>query len=677
MYLYITKTEFTFLYMKATRFLQFSIFGLALCASAQTPNSVSNIKFALASEPVANQSAIVSQPAKQFYHATYAGAAWGDFNNDDKIDLFYSDKNPLIDNNVQSNLYTNNGNGTFNRVFKSPFKGTAWACPVWFDPNNDGLLDMLLIGINNHGYAWKDFSTDFSQFKSQLYINKGNNANNETQFEEIDDSGILPIFNGLAGGKGHNWITVGDYNKDGLTDVLMTGFDECNRIKKDDFEDALRVMYLYKNIDGTHFELQETPVDGTSKFHGMTDGSAVFADIDGDGWLDILSSGYGYTRTSELHLYWNNQDGTFTESSLAVKNVSHSSCSVADLNNDQLPELVLSGTYQNTNTKFFYIVKNLGNRQFDTQNPIYYEGMDGVQLSFGDINQDGLADILTSGHGATNEHTTIILANQGNLNFEVYGAHYNDPFGKKGHFTRVSHGSNALVDVNSDGYLDAWISGWSAGKCNKGCDTELWMNNSSQKSINPNTAPSAPSNLQASADENGMITFTWDAAADDFTPAGGLRYNLYLKKVDSDQCFMVVPANTATGFIKTANHTNFIYQCFYKTLITESGEYEWGVQAIDNGNIGGQFASKTQTFNISGINNALNDDTNINVWAENGAIFFSSNTESAMKVYNMAGIEIASANPAISGSVNVDCAGIYLAKVTNKSAQKVIRIQIK
>ena len=56
----------------------------------------------------------------------------------------------------------------------SPFEGTAFSCPVWSDMNNDGLLDLLLPGLNDWNYAWLDGDTQFDQIKTHLYIDAGN-----------------------------------------------------------------------------------------------------------------------------------------------------------------------------------------------------------------------------------------------------------------------------------------------------------------------------------------------------------------------------------------------------------------------------------------------------------------------------------------------------------------------
>lgn len=61
-----------------------------------------------------------------FIHATYVNAAWGDYNNNGTLDLFYSDKNNHGSaTKIQSNFYQNNGDGTF-RKLTSPFAGVAF-----------------------------------------------------------------------------------------------------------------------------------------------------------------------------------------------------------------------------------------------------------------------------------------------------------------------------------------------------------------------------------------------------------------------------------------------------------------------------------------------------------------------------------------------------------------------
>lgn len=92
-----------------------------LSLAAQTAGNASDVKFSKVAAPVTNQGTQGNRPAGEFYHATYTGAAWGDYDNDGFLDLYYSDRNTHIsDNTVFNNMYHNSGDGTFTRILRAP-----------------------------------------------------------------------------------------------------------------------------------------------------------------------------------------------------------------------------------------------------------------------------------------------------------------------------------------------------------------------------------------------------------------------------------------------------------------------------------------------------------------------------------------------------------------------------
>lgn len=643
----------------------------AMTAAAQSP--ADNVKFTKVASPVTSSSTS-GNPQYQFYHAQYTGAAWGDVNNDGYPDLFYSDRNTHINNStVQVNLYYNNGDGTFRRGGKGRLKGTAFSSPVWIDYDNDGRLDLLVAGLDDYGYRWRDADTDLSAIGVHLYHNDTTGSTGAVTFTEVSGHGLRALFNGNHGGKAHNWIAVGDYDNDGYPDVAMAGFDEAARYESADPIEACRVVYLYRNNGDGTFELQQTPLEGNAPFHGLTDGSVVLEDIDGDGYLDLLTTGYGASRTSEIHLYWNNGDGTFTEHADRFHPVTNASSTVADLNADGLPDLILAGYYLNNNSKNFYICKNLGDRRFEMMPLDQFEGSDGTQIAVGDVNNDGLADILAGGHFRTNEHTTVVYINKGDFQFDTYGAHYDDPFNKKGHFSRITHGAHHLVDADRDGHLDAWFSGWINGDCGKGCSTELWRNAGADKGQAANTAPEAPAALRAVCSD-GNVTFTWTAPADDTTPAEALRYNLFLRDTATGKTLSVLPADLTTGYIRVADTHGAIRRCKYTMQVPADGSYQWGVQAIDASNQGGAFA--TSTVDIAGIGTITADEAVVTVEGGEGHLRIAAPDGAAAYVYTASGVMTSHVTVMQPVSLNME-PGIYIVRVDTASGTSTHKVIVR
>lgn len=126
------------------------------------------------------------------------GAAWGDYTGNGYPDLYVVNAS-----GQDNNLYQNNGDGTFTKIYDSIVvqQGGHNHAALWFDANNNGHLDLFV--TNDQG-------------SNALYLNDGNGG-----FER--KPGEL-----IGGNTGRSYgAAVSDVNRDGRLDVMI--FNQTNQ----------------------------------------------------------------------------------------------------------------------------------------------------------------------------------------------------------------------------------------------------------------------------------------------------------------------------------------------------------------------------------------------------------------------------------------------------------------
>ncbi|MBL8843268.1 MAG: CRTAC1 family protein [Planctomycetes bacterium] len=185
------------------------------------------------------------------------------------------------------------------------------ACIEDFD--RDGDLDLLCSSM-----GWDD--------PLRYYVSNGDG----TFTDRAKEAGIDVLCGGL------NCLQA-DYDNDGFADVLV--------LRGGWLQDMGRIpnSLLRNRGDGTFEDVTEAA--GVLSWHPTQ--AAVFADFDGDGWLD-LAIGNESSRGGRNHpceLYWNQRDGTFREIAAEV-GAAHCAMvkgiAAADVDDDGRPELFLS-----------------------------------------------------------------------------------------------------------------------------------------------------------------------------------------------------------------------------------------------------------------------------------------------------------------------------------------------
>ena len=270
------------------------------------------------------------------------GVAVGDFNNDNKPDLFFTG------NQVTNKLYLNQGDFKFKDVTNASGVAAAdkWKTGVAvIDINNDSLLDIYICAAM---YASPEETANI------LYVNQGVNEEGIPIFKEMaKEYGVADTGNSM------NAAFI-DYNKDGLLDLYVLNNVDIHVLPSNYREkitdgSSMSNDHLYRNNGNNTFTDVTMEAGITIEGYGL---GVSISDLDYDGWSDIyVSNDY----LSNDIMYINNGDGTFTDKiSEFVKHQSKFSMGndIADFNNDGYLDIVTLDMLGETNNRLKTTVKS-------------------------------------------------------------------------------------------------------------------------------------------------------------------------------------------------------------------------------------------------------------------------------------------------------------------------------
>jgi hypothetical protein len=290
---------------------------------------------------------------------------WADVNDDNNLDFLYIGE-VLGGDSPVARLYINDGYGNLSVKPSTPFEGVYYSSIAFADIDNDNDLDVLVSGINK------------STISTTLYTNDG--LGNFTKVEGTP-------FTGMTLGS----ISFADVDNDNDLDVLISGADSNSQ----------RIAKLYLNDGAGNFsEVENTPFDGVIL------GSLVFADVDNDDDLDVLITGSRSEGDSPL-LYENDGEGSFTKiENTPFEGVTSPLAVFADLNNNNLLDLVISGKKGNNNY-ITTLYENNGDGEFSVIENTNLRAFNNPSIELVDINEDNLLDLLISG---TNKDAQLVTS---------------------------------------------------------------------------------------------------------------------------------------------------------------------------------------------------------------------------------------------------------------------------
>lgn len=220
-------------------------------------------------------------------------ASWGDFNNDGWLDLFIGNENTGGSNHI-SELYQNNGDGTFSEVAQAHNINAIGfiKAVIWGDINNDGFLDLYISRLGE---------------SNLLFQNSG--PENNYHFKEISKkSGVTEPLNSFPA-----WFW--DFNNDGWEDIWVSGYDNSSG--------HVAMDYLGLKHDGESPRLYQNNKDGTftdvtkkaNLDHPLLTMGSNFGDLNNDGFLDFYA-GTGdpdYRSIQPNRMFLNNRGESFDD----------------------------------------------------------------------------------------------------------------------------------------------------------------------------------------------------------------------------------------------------------------------------------------------------------------------------------------------------------------------------
>ncbi len=431
-----------------------SILFLSSAVLAQAPSS-STIRFedATAASGINFTHSFGAQKLGSLLEGTGGGCVWFDYNNDGRPDLYVTSGKPLEDgmhpyplkqrpaNPPHNHLYRNDGNGKFTDVTDQA--GVAaniyGMAAIAADYDNDGHEDLFVTGYG----------------KAILYRNKGDGT-----FEDVTEKAGIKVDGWSISSV---WL---DYDRDGCVDLFVgryVKFDPKYRAYYAgdnypgplDYEGTTNLLF-HNNCDGTFTDVSEK--SGINSVIGRTMGVTA-ADFDNDGYPDI----YVANDRTENFLFHNKKDGTFEEiavdAGVAYGENGDSTSAMApvfaDVSGNGLLDLWVTDAKYNRLMQQHRVI-----RQFeDIGAASGISPITAQYVSWGtgiyDFDNDGLLDILTFHGGLIHlipeEHS--VYRGLGNAKFADVSKQAGPVFDVK----TVARGA-CFGDYDNDGKVDAFLN---------------------------------------------------------------------------------------------------------------------------------------------------------------------------------------------------------------------------
>jgi tetratricopeptide (TPR) repeat protein len=391
--------------------------------------------------------------AKRLPETMAGGLALFDYDNDGRLDLFFTNGSALPANTKTharfwNRLLRNLGSLQFEDVTaQAGVRGAGFSVgAAAADFDNDGFCDLFVAGV----------------YHNQLLRNHG-----DGRFEDITQQAGIASAEWSVGGA---WL---DFDRDSLLDLFVVNYLNWRAESEPFCGDLLKHFRVYchpKEFHGTANRLYRNLGNGRFQDVSLSSGvakhvgkgmSTAMADYDHDGWPDIFVA----NDQMPNFLFHNLGDGRFEEIALQAgvalpdsgRPVSAMGSDFQDYDNDGRPDLIFTALSGET----FPLFRNRRRGQFEERTFASGLGalsypLSGWGVAFADLNNDGWKDLVTA-----NSHVTDNIDQFSHWN-------YHQPVtafaGMGGFFVQAWQGAHrahrglAVADLDEDGQLDVIVS---------------------------------------------------------------------------------------------------------------------------------------------------------------------------------------------------------------------------
>ena len=241
---------------------------------------------------------------------------------------------------------------------------------------------------------------------ANLYQGQSQQAGSASVLLGNGDGTFQPAVNYSSGGYEADSVAIGDFNGDGVPDVVVANYcvsdQDCN---------VGSVGVLLGIGDGT-FQPVMTYNSG-----GEYTRAVSTADLRGNGILDLIVAnefdGKGDSKHDAIDVLMGNGDGTFQPAVTYFSGGSLiDSVTAADMNGDGIPDLVVVGECQKIGIRIGCggtgtVSILVGNGDGTFQSPVTYSsgGYEGSAIAIGDVNGDGRPDLIVTNACGNNENS--------------------------------------------------------------------------------------------------------------------------------------------------------------------------------------------------------------------------------------------------------------------------------